>query len=507
MGLMGKLGAPFRGLWAAKSTDRVSVSENSVPTKLVKTQQSRAKYFTKAAAGSGDALTKTERRLINTDITTYRSGANTDTVLRDFAIASPDLSASLNAYVRTAVTGKYTSVAKNLDGTFNADATMALQSILTRFDVLNNYGEGFSNTPSIRAIAESLAREFQLYGAAAVELVLDKQRNPVRLQPVSVTTLKFELDKSGQIFPTQEIDSTKVSLDLPNFFYRSLTQDLLTPYALSPMEAALQPVLFMQEFMNDLRRVVKRALFPRLNVKLNSAEILAAMPPEYRETPEKTNEYLSGVVADVADHINGLSPEDAMVYLDSLTVEFLSRGNVSLNTEIEVLQNLINGKASTGSKTMPSILGQGSSSNNIASTETLLFMKSAEGVQFALNDLFSQALTLAVRIMGYDVFVEFAFERIDLRPESELEAFRAMKQSRVLELLSLGMYSDAQASLELLGKIPDQNAPKLSGTMFKYGASDTSNPYSGTSQGTLNQNLSSDQPTNAKSQNKGKEGN
>ncbi|MRN38600.1 hypothetical protein CRG49_000635 [Neisseria sp. N95_16] len=507
MGLMGKLGAPFRGLWAAKSTDRVSAPENSVPSKLVKAQQSRARYFSKSSAGSGDALTKTERRLINTDITTYRSGSDTDTVIRDFSIASPDLSASLNAYIRTAVTGNYVSVAKNLDGTFNADATMALQSILTRFDVLNNYGEGFSNTPSIRALAESLAREFRLYGAAAVELVLDKQKNPIRLQPVSVSTLKFELDKSGQIFPTQEIDNTKVSLDIPTFFYRSIDQDLLTPYALSPMEAALQPVLFMQEFMNDLRRVVKRALFPRLNVKLNSAEILAAMPPQYRETPEKTNEYLSSVVADVADHVNGLSPEDAMVYLDTLEIDYLSRGNVSLNTEIDVLQSLINGKASTGSKTMPSILGQGSSSNNIASTETLLFMKSAEGVQFALNDLFSQALTLAVRILGYDVFVEFTFERIDLRPESELEAFRSMKQSRVLELLSLGMYSDAQASLELIGKIPDPNAPKLSGTMFKYGSTDTSNPYSGTSQGTLNQNLNSDQPTNAKSQNGGKKGN
>ena len=199
---------------------------------------------------------------------------------------------------------------------------------------------------------------------------------------------------------------------------------------------------------------------------------------------------------------------DALVLMDNLDVTYLSRGNVSLDTEMESLKSIIDGKIATGVKTLPLILGQGSSSSNIASTETLLFMKSAEGLQFALNDLFSQALTLAVRLYGYDVYVEFAFARIDLRPESELEAFRVMKQSRILELLSYGMYSDEQANLELTGRLPDAGAPKLSGTLFKSGGTDVpNNAYSGTSQGTLNQNLNSDAPKNGKSQNGGKAGN
>lgn len=498
----------FQGLSAA-TANPFGASTTGKQLKVPKSAQARASYFSSANAGSGSSLSRTERSLINTDITSYRSGADTATVIRNFALASPDLSASLDAYIRTAVTPSYQAVAKNVDGTFNADATVALQTLLTRFDVLSNYDDGFSNTPSIRSVAESLAREFRLYGAAAMELVLDKQRMPSRLQPVTVTSLKFELDKSGQLFPTQEVDSVKVSLDIPTFFYRSIDQDLLTPYANSPVEAALQPVLFMQEFLNDLRRVVKQALYPRIRVKLNSQEILSQMPPEYRESDEKTQQYLSAVVDSVAEHINGLEPEHALIYLDNMDVDYLSRGNVSLNTELDVLQNIINGKISTGVKTLPSILGQGSSSNNIASTETLLFMKSAEGVQFALNGMFSQALTLALRLFGYDVFVEFSFQRIDLRPESELEAFRAMKQARVLELLSLGVYSDEQANLELTGRLPEPSAPKLSGTFFKYAAAgaDGNNPYSGTSQGTLNQNLNPETPKNAKSQNGGKVGN
>lgn len=492
----------------AASPAGASASGVGRAVKTPKAVQTRAAYFTSTSVGSEQPLPRTDRGLINRDITTYRTGRDTPTLIRDFATATPDLSASVDAYIRTAVTPSYTAVAKNTDGTFNPDATSALQYLLTRFDVLNNYDEGFSNTPSIRSVAESLAKEFRYHGAACMELVLDKQRLPARLQPVAVSTIMFELDKSGALYPTQTIDNVKVSLDIPTFFYRAIDQDLITPYPNSPMEAALQPVLFMQEFLNDLRRVVKQALYPRIRVKLNAKEILAQMPPEYRETPEATERYMASVVDSVAEHINGLEPEDALVYLDNLEVDYLSRGNVSLNTELEVLQNIINGKISTSVKTLPSILGQGSSSNNTASTETLLFMKSAEGVQFALNDLFSQALTLAVRLLGFDVYVEFAFQRIDLRPDSELEAFKAMKQSRILELLSCGIYSDEQASMELVGRLPEPGAKKLSGTGFHKASGGTvENPYSNTSQGTLNQNINSDAPKNAKSKNGGKAGN
>ena len=502
----------FFGLTAAAGKP-TGVPTQSTPLvgsaiKAPKTSQSRAAYFAKSKVGNGSSLTKLDRGLINHDITTYRSGRDTPTLLRDFAISTPDLSASVDAYIRTVVSPEYNGIAKNLDGTFNLEATQALQFLLTRFDLLNNYEEGFSNTPSIRSVSEALTKEFRYYGSAAIELVLDKNRLPVRLQPVSVTTINFEYDKGGMLFPTQEIDGTKVSLDIPTFFYRSIDQDLLTPYANSPMESALQPVLFMAEFLNDLRRVVKQALYPRIQVKLNSKELMQNMPPQYRETPEQTELYLSSVVNNIADHVNNLEPQDALVFMDSIDVNYLSRGNVSLNTELEVLQNIINGKVSTGTKTMPSILGQGSSSNNIASTETLLFMKSAEGVQKALNDILSQTLTLAVRLLGYDVFVEFAFQRIDLRPDSELEAFKTMKQSRILELLSCGFLTDEQASMELTGRLPGPNVPKLSGTMFHKSSGNTiENPYSNTSQSTLSQDITSDAPKNSKSQNGGKVGN
>ena len=504
MGLVSALLKPFRsvGLFAAAG------ERAPADVKVPKSQQARPSWMTKTNVASGRPLTPPDRRLINTDITKYRGGKDTPTIVRDFATVTPDLSASVDAYIRMALTANYTATAFNTDGTPNAEASAALQTLLTRLDTLKDYSEGFSNISSIRALSETLVKEARYYDAMAVELVLDKSRMPVRIQPVPVSTVRFSVSKDG-LQPVQKVDNEEISLDYPTFFYRAIDADLLTPYPVSPLEAALQPVLFMQEMQNDLRRIVRQAIHPRLRVKLDTKNILAMMPPEYRETSEKTQEYFEMVVDSIAERINGLQPEDALVALDTMDVEYMTAGNISHDTEMTALVNIISDKVSAGAKTLPSILGHGSSSSNIASTEAQLFLKSADGVQFALNDLLSQALTLAVRLLGYDVTVRFAYDRIDLRPDSELEAFKAMRQSRVLELLSLGSLTDEEASLMLTGRLPLAGAPKLSGTGFRANtaADIPNNPYSGTSQGTLNQNLNSDAPKNAKSQNGGQKGN
>ena len=145
-------------------------------------------------------------------------------------------------------------------------------------------------------------------------------------------------------------------------------------------------------------------------------------------------------------------------------------------------------------------IGHGSASANFASAEALLYMKTADGlIRKKLNELYSRIFTLAVRLYGVDCYVEFAYEDIDLRPKNEVEAFKAMKQSRVLELLSLGFMSDEEASIMLTGKLPSANAPQLSGTGFRANTSvsPAGSGYNGAtnSGSTTNQNLNPDTPT------------
>jgi len=470
------------------------------PKRLPRDQVALAPYLKTAKPSETSPLPLTDRRLANTDTLTYRNGADTRTVIRDFAAASPDISAAVNAALRTAITDSFTAVAFNMDGTVSQEGTALAQQIVASFNFLSDYQAGYADRNSFQSNSESLGKELMLYGACCSELVLDRTRLPSRIQPLSVTGIKFYPTDSGdRLAPKQELGGEQIVLDIPTFFYTSVDQDLLEPYSTSPLEPALQAVLFSTEFMNDLRRVVKRAIHPRVTVTINEEKFRKGIPLEFQNDQEKIAGYMATVVSEIETKVNGLKPEDALIVFDTIGVEVVDHGNTNLSNEWEALQGIANSKLATGTKTMPTILGHGSASANIASAEALLYMKTADGlVRKKLNEHYSRILTLAVRLYGVDCYVEFAYEDIDLRPKNEVEAFKAMKQSRVLELLSLGFMSDEEASIMLTGKLPAAGAPKLSGTMFK-GASvqPAGTGYNGAtnSGSTTNQNLNPDTPT------------
>lgn len=453
---------------------KVKAGMQAVPSAIRRTRTTR-----------GDLkMAQTDRRTANLDVLSLRGGTSTKSTIRDLAAVSPDLSSSNWAYARLVVTRGFTAVAYNLDGTISPEGTQLVQQLLSRFNYLTDYTDGFSGMSSVHALAEAWVKELRLYGSIASELVLDKARLPNRIQPISTTQIEFVDDGSGYVYPVQRANGEEIPLDIPTFFYEVLDQDLQTAYSDSPLEAAIQAVLADAEFTNDTRRTIKRALHPRLDATIQTEQYRKMIPLDVQNDPDKEAEFLRTYMAQVEDTVNGLEPDDALVHMDVIKFDYLNNGNVTLNKEWEVLQGFVNAKTASGAKAPPAVLGHGAGSQNIASTETALFLRYCEGVQNKINSMLSRILTLGSRLLGQDVYVKFEFERVDLRPESELEAFRAMRQSRILDLLSIGLMSDEEASLLLTGSLPPAGAPKLSGTMFRGGggaAKSEENPNSNTS--------------------------
>lgn len=499
--------AKLKHLFGKPPLDAASQLAPPAPPKVKRGVQSYPSHMqtTKVAAS---AIPKSDRRLVSTDFTTFRSGRSTQEVMRNFAAASPDLSASIFNYLRVAITPKYTAVAKNLDGTFNREATEALQQLLVRFDILNDYSDGFSGTWSMRSVSEALGRELLLYGACAGELVLGKDLLPRRIQPISVTAIDMVDDKDKILRPVQLVGGEEVDLDVPTFFMTYLDTDLLSAYPNSPLESSLQPVLSSEEFMQDVRRVLKRAIHPRPKVTVDEEQLRKGMPAAAQHDEETAAAYFNSVISDIENKINGLQPEDALVMLSSLKYELENNGNVSLASEYAAITDMIFSKLATGAKTLPAILGRDTTSN-ASSTSAMLFTLSASGaVQLKLNEIYSRMLTLSVRLLGYDVYAEFKYAPVSLRPEDEMTAFRQTRQMMILEQLSLGLITDEEAAIELTGHLPPAGATPLSGTGFRTnavpGGQGGENPFGrDTNSGsTLNQNLNSDAPDQARGQNK-----
>lgn len=459
----------LRGLFGG-SKPQISAAVQVAPIAPVKVkpkQQTLPSFLKTATPNRTSQLPRKDNFLATTDIESFQLSGTTNKVIRELAQASPDFSAACFAYIRTAITDSFTAIAKNMDGTFNREGTQLLQAIITRMNTVGDYADGFSSVGTLRSISESLAKELLFYGALSGELVLDKARLPKAIAPVSVTQLQFFPDDTG-LRPEQWLGSAKINLDFPTFFYISLDQDLLEPYSTSPLESAIQPVLFGTNFMNTLRKVVNRALHPRLSIKILEESFRKTLPSEVQLNPVALQEYMDTVISQIQATVNDLQPEEALVLFDSVQADYLNNGNISLDAEYKVLQGIVDSKTATGAKVLPAILGHGTGTQNQGSTETLLFMKNVFGaVQAKLNDFYSRVFTLAVRLYGLDVSVEFKYGDIDLRPESELEAFRSMKQERLLTQLSLGFITDDEASIALTGQLTPAGFAPLSGTRFK----------------------------------------
>lgn len=414
--------------------------------------------------GGGTArLAQADRGPLNTNRLDVRNAASTAAAIRTLSYTSPEIGAAIYANLRVGIPERFSIVARDMDGKVNPAATGIAQEILRRITYLGNVDGSYGAQSTIQSLSESLGKQLLQYGSCAGEVALDKARVPASLNAISVTTLKwYDEDKSTR--PVQVIGGEEIDLDIPTFVYVSLDQDLLEAYSSSPLEASIQPVLQDLEFSNDVRKALKRAVLPRLVATIDSEAIKKSTPPDILSDSNKFASYKQQIIAAVQQVVNGANPEDAFISFSEITYAYVDGGQ-DPSAIIERIQKVLNSKLQTGVKTLPVVLGYGAGAT-AASTESLLFIKSANMVRTKLNEFYSRILTIATRLMGQDCYVEFKYTDIDLRPDAELEAYKAMKQSRYLQLLSLGLITDEEACIELTGNLPPQGYKPLMGTMF-----------------------------------------
>jgi hypothetical protein len=467
------------------------------PAKVKPKQQSWPGYVT--STRTSDALiNKVDPGLANVDITsTYRLGRSTNEVLRNLVRANPDLSAACAAYLRVGIPERYIVLAHDPDGTVNDDATRYAWEIMQRFDKLPAYDSGFSQVDSIRSNSEALAKEGLLYGGLAMELVLDKGRMPYKFQPVHVPSLKFYPDNAGGtkgLKPVQDVGGEEIDLDIATFFMVWIDPSLLDAYTQSPLEAAIQPVLASSQFFADMRRLLQRHVYPRYDVMIDEEKLRNFIPPEVLADEEQLPAYMNTVISDVETTINNLGVDEALVHFDFITLQYIKNDDgQGVAEKFAKVKEILDANLAKGARTMPAVLGNGSGSQNVASSETTLFMLSANSmVRMKLQELYSKALTLAVRLGGADVTVSFEFDPIELRPETELHAFKTQYHEGIKDKWSLGLMSDMEASMRLMYKPTPKTFQPLSGTYFMTGGDPNGqaaakagleNAYSGTGVG------------------------
>lgn len=453
----------------------------------------------------GISIANTTPNTTNLNLSSFRTERTMGEVVRSLVRVSPDLSQAVMTKIMTALSDQYTAFAVGVNGMIDRPATEALHLLLNRL----NYGaasyKNFERSTDLRSLSESLLLDCIRYGAISGEVVLDKARLPIRIKhfPSRLVQWRTGNQREYPFFTSQGVEK---SLDFPTFIYLSSMQDGETAYAFSQIEAAIQPVLFEEEFKGDLRRAVRNVILPRLKVVIDTETWRKSLPIEVQLDQQKMSDAMSSTITALENQINNLNPEDCLVVFDILDPTYMTHGNISTDRDIKVLQALLSGNVASGAKTLPAVLGK-SETQGAGSAESMIFMKGVEGMQEMLNMFLSRALTVAIRVMGFDAYAVYSLADVNLRPKDELESFKAMKQARILEMLSFGFMTDDEAAILLTGHLPSPSFQPLSGTRFKSTPIDTSgNPYSNTSvspdnidDSTAGKQRKSDAPTGVKS--------
>lgn len=452
--------------------------ESKPPSKLSNKQVVVPRYIGKAR---GAKIPNKATDTTSLDRVAFSRGAGSiNAVIANLVRVSPDLSQAVATKIASGISKSYTVIAYDEMGRVDEKGTQLAQALVMKMDCQAPDYSRFQRSTDLRSTSASLLLDALRYGGMGAELVLGQGRQPSHIRPFSTNLISWAADVEST-YPIYAAEDGPLELNFPTIFYSATAQDNESAYAESPMQSAIQACLWDIEFTDALRKAATKNLLTRLAVTIDSEKWLATLPLEITSDSEKMKQAALDTVAQVEDQLNGLNPEDCLVLFDSLSADTLADSNRSEDRSIEVLKDLINGQISSGSRTLPSILGRGQSSS-AASSESQLFLKSVSAMQAELDSLYSRIFTLAVRLFGLPVNVKFQYADVNLKPEIELESFKTVKQSRIFDQLSIGMVTDIEASIMCTGTLPPVGYKNVSGTYFKVGAIDSSqNDYSNTS--------------------------
>lgn len=402
------------------------------------------------------------------DIFNTRRASDSRTLLKALFTQDPDVSAAVNAFLTVANT-QPVFICKDIDGLIDREAQKSLNIILTALVTRFDYKSGFELRPSIRSISEMMRYMVLLRGSVASELVLNKNQLPHQIRLVDPASLEFYETEPALYKPLQVADSgDDVSLDIPTFFLSYFRRDPTTIYSTSPFVSSINTVAARQQVVNDLYRIMRFTGYPRIEVKILEEVLIKNAPENIKADPVSRSNWVSDEINRISGQLSTLRPEQALVHTDSMETSILNDKNASAGLNVDSIVGALNAQNQAALRTMSTILGRGESGVNTASVEARLFTMTAEEINEPVSELWAQMMTMAVRIAGHvDTYVECSFRPAEMRPATELEAQMQMRQTRLLEELSLGIITDDEYHLEMHGRIRPDDAPELSGTGFQ----------------------------------------
>jgi hypothetical protein len=400
-----------------------------------------------------------------TDLFSTRQANDSRTLMNDLARHDSDVSAAFFAYQSIAGSADYTVKAFDLQGQISPDGIAIANQVLERLTTVTDYSLGFSAKPSLRSLNDDMRFWTLLRGTPGAELILDKKFEPDTIRLIDMMTIEWHEKNVGVYKPVQKASNQIIDLDIPTFFTARFNQNPADVYSYSPFVAAINTIATRVQVINELYRITQVVGYPRMDVQVLEEVLLKSAPPLLRTDHKATRQFIDGQMAQIRATFQNMRADETLVHTDAVKVDMVNDSRPGTSLPISAVIDVLNEQNLAALKTMPAVIGK-SNNGQVASTEARLFALNCDALNRVVADIWSQVLTLAVRLAGFQGRVVFEFESVELRPVLELEPQKTMKQSRLEQALSRGYITDDEFHIDVFGRPRPASAPELSGTNF-----------------------------------------
>lgn len=417
---------------------------------------------------SNKVLTPPQYREHIEDIFDTRLDETQNAILVKLFTQDPDVSAAVGAYLTLANTTPRFWV-YNADGEIDPDGIALVKGIVQQIFTVRDYSLGYQHKETLQACLASMRYMMLLRGSICNELVLDKAQLPYQIRHIDVASLQWQEPQNGNYkpFQTPPGGGDPISLDFSTIFLSYHHQNPKDLYSYSVFSACINTISARQHVINTLYSIMRHTGFDRMSVEVLEEVLLKTAPQSVKDNPKERTTYINTLLTTISGQVANLRADQPFVHTDAVKPQMIGNGGKGgAGIQIQQVIETLNDQNQAALKSMGTILGRGDSGVNTSSTEARMFSLNTDELNIPIAGQLSRILTLAVRLQGFDGWVEVEFDKAELRPATELEPQLSIKQTRLQKDLSLGLISDQEYHMMMYGELAHEGAPELSGTGF-----------------------------------------
>jgi hypothetical protein len=400
------------------------------------------------------------------DVAQEREQTDSKQLIKDLLKQDPDMSAALHAYLTLADT-KMITTAVDLKGNIDPKATKQVHQIITTITRQVDYTKGFTLKENLDQTNANMRYMLLMRGGIPTEMVLDKGK-PSALRLIDSASLRWFEPTPGEYKPGQLVMGEPLPrvLDYPTFRVSFYRRDPTAIYTMSDFVSAINTVVSRQAVINDLYRIMRLTGFPRMDIKILETVIRENAPLAIRSDQAQLNAYVTQQIAGAASMFQNVRVDQALTHTDAVDVKILNERGSGIAIDITPVIDTLNAQNQAALKTMSTVIGRGESGANTGSVEARMAALYADQLNKPIAETWGGHLSWAMHQEGFQGWVNCSFRPAELRPLTELEPQLLLKSQRLRQDLSDGIITDTEYTLEMYSRLPDDDAPKLSGTKF-----------------------------------------